>query len=79
MFVYIRGVSPKYSGVSYCTSDVPKPKHSIRKIITPWDVTGTQNTSVFLSLESHMKSLGLMGGQVGADYLLQFSYPVLEQ
>ena len=78
MSVYIRCVSPKPIGVSYCTSDVPKPKHSVRKIITPWDVTGTQNTSVFLSLESHMTSLGLMGGQVGADYLLQFSYPVLE-
>ena len=79
MSVYVRCVSPKSSGISYCTSDVPKPKHSVRKIITPWDVTGTQNTSVFLSLESHMTSLGLMGGQVGADYLLQFSYPVLEQ
>ena len=78
MSVYIRCVSQKPSGISYCTSDVPKPKHSIRKIITPWDVTGTKNTSVFLSLESHMTSLGLMGGQVGADYLLQFSYPVLE-
>ena len=78
MSVYIRCVSPKSSSISYCTSDVPKPKHSVRKIITPWDVTGTQNTSVFLSLESHMTSLGLMGGQVGADYLLQFSYPVLE-
>ena len=78
MSVYIRCVSPKTSNISYCTSDVPKPKHSVRKIITPWDVTGTQNTSVFLSLESHMTSLGLMGGQVGADYLLQFSYPVLE-
>ena len=78
MSVYIRCVSQKSSGISYCTSDVPKPKHSVRKIITPWDVTGTQNTSVFLSLESHMTSLGLMGGQVGADYLLQFSYPVLE-
>ena len=76
MSVYMRCVSQKSSGISYCTSDVPKPKHSIRKIITPWDVTGTQNTSVFLSLESHMTSLGLMGGQVGADYLLQFSYPV---
>ena len=78
MSVYIRCVSQKSSGISYCTSDVPKPKHSIRKIITPWDITGTQNKSVFLSLESHMTSLGLMGGQVGADYLLQFSYPVSE-
>ena len=76
--IYVRCVSPKPNGISHCTSDVPKPKHSVRKIITPWDVTGTQNISVFLSLESHMKSLGLMGGQVGADYLLQFSYPVAE-
>ena len=79
MSVYVRCVSQKSSGISYCTSDVPKPKHSVRKIITPWDVTGTKNTSVFLSLESHMTSLGLMGGQVGADYLLQFSYPVMEE
>lgn len=78
MSVYVRCVSPKSSGISYCTSDVPKPKHSIRKLITPWDITGTQNISVFLSLDSHTKSLGFMGGQVGADYLLQFSYPVLE-
>ena len=76
--IYVRCVSPKPNGISHCTSDVPKPKHSIRKLITPWDVTGTQNISVFLSLDSHTKSLGFTGGQAGADYLLQFSYPVLE-
>ena len=61
-----------------CTSDIPKPKISIRKIVTPWESTNYNVAPIFFCLENTRQNAFIMGGNVGTNYLLQFSYPVAE-
>lgn len=77
--VYLQCVSPVNTSTRIaCTSDIPKPKTSIRKIVTPWELTNYNVAPIFFCLENTSQSAFIMGGNVGTRYLLQFSYPVAE-
>lgn len=77
--IYLQCVSPVNTSTRIaCTSDIPKPKTPIRKIVTPWELTNYNVAPIFFCLENTSQSAFIMGGNVGTKYLLQFSYPVAE-
>ena len=77
--ICLRCVSPvDVSTRIECTSDIPKPKTQIRKIVTPWESTNYNVAPIFFCLENTKQNAFIMGGNVDTNYLLQFSYPVAE-
>ena len=77
--IYLQCVSPVNTDTRIeCTSDIPKPKTQIRKIVTPWELTNYNVAPIFFCLENTRQNAFIMGGNVGTRYLLQFSYPVAE-
>ena len=77
--IYLRCVSPVNTNTRIeCMSDIPKPKTSIRKIVTPWSLSNYDVAPIFFSLENTSQGAFIMGGNVDTNYLLQFSYPVAE-
>ena len=77
--IYLQCVSPVNINTRIeCMSDIPKPKTSIRKIVTPWSLSNYNVAPIFFSLENTSQGAFIMGGNVGTNYLLQFSYPVAE-
>ena len=76
--IYLQCVSPiRTDTIIECTSGIPKPKTSIRKIVTPWELTNYNVAPIFFCLENKNAFI-IKGGNVGTRYLLQFSYPVAE-